>query len=158
MFHTLKSSYHQYNEKYGKYAPATFFMGGVFFDILTLGRIDQWATILQEFLFLGLAALILTFEIRSSINENSPKLLKAIWNYHVETIHFLFGGLLSAFTIFYFKSSSGIESFFFISFLVAFLVLNETQRAYMYSLAINIGLDALAAEVLKFRSWLDIKV
>ena len=45
--------------------------------------------------------------------------------YHESLVHFLFGGLLSAYTIFYFKSSSLINSAVFMLVLVGLLVLNE---------------------------------
>jgi hypothetical protein len=126
---SLKNQYSALNQKYGAYIPALFFLLGVLFDMLTLGRIDQLSTLIQEAVFLFLIALFLYAEINNSMDDSvggsKNKFLKDIWRYRVEISHFLLGGLLSAFTIFYFKSSSNFFSLLFILFLVLILISNE---------------------------------
>jgi len=127
MLSVLKQTYVLMKVKYGKFAPAAFFIGGVLFDVVTLGRVDQVGTLLQEFIFLTIAGFILFLEIKGGLSRESRKWMIFIWDYHIEIIHFLFGGLLSAFTIFYFKSTSSVSSILFIALLASFLVLNEIE-------------------------------
>ncbi|MCB0385374.1 MAG: DUF2914 domain-containing protein, partial [Bdellovibrionales bacterium] len=112
-----------------KYLTAEFFVAGFLFDILTLKRIDEWLTIVQQGVFLLLAVFLLVLKTkRWDPPETWPKLLHTGWGYRVEAMHFLFGSLLSAFTVFYFKSSSLIVSFGFLAVLCALLVANELKR------------------------------
>lgn len=116
-------------QKNEKFLAAEFFLSGFIFDIVTLQRIDDQLTIVQQGLFL---VLILIFLILKTIAWNPPSHwpswgLKA-WSFHVEALHFLFGSLLSGFMVFYFKSSSVFTSAGFLLVLLILLVANEFQR------------------------------
>lgn len=111
---------------YESYFPATFFAGGFAFDVATLGRIDHWVTLLQQGVFLLMIGGLLTFEARFDVRGLPfPGWFERHKGYYESLMHFLFGGLLSAYTIFYFKSSSLMNSAIFMLLLVALLILNE---------------------------------
>ncbi|HEY1288947.1 MAG TPA: DUF2914 domain-containing protein [Burkholderiales bacterium] len=136
----------------------TFFIAGFLFDILTLGRIDSWFTIGQQAIYLFVISLILVQMLRAEAPAaaapaaaavaqpdaapvaafaTSPaaapaaggsRLRRRYLEYRNPAIHFLLGALLSAYTLFFFKSSSLLVSFGFMGVLVALLVANESAR------------------------------
>ncbi|MCB9024818.1 MAG: DUF2914 domain-containing protein [Bdellovibrionaceae bacterium] len=115
------------NEKFKKYSPAVFFVCGFLFDIITLDEVDNLLSLIQQCLYISFAGFILRFSFLQ--HEGlwvAPEKMKKIWKYQNEIIHFLLGGLLSVYTLFYFVSSSFSVSFFFLFFMFAVLVLNET--------------------------------
>ena len=111
----------------------TFFVAGFLFDILTLGRIDSWLTIAQQGIYLALITVVLV-QMLLAEQRPAPDLAAASgWRrryleYRNPAIHFLLGALLSAYTLFFFKSSSLLVSFGFMGVLVALLVANESAR------------------------------
>ena len=122
----LGSRLRRFHAQYEAYLPATFFSGGFAFDVATLGRIDHWVTILQQGVFLLMIGSLLTFEARFDVRGLPlPAWFEKHKGYYESLMHFLFGGLLSAYTIFYFKSSSLLSSALFLLLLVALLILNE---------------------------------
>ena len=111
---------------YEPYLPASCFAGGFGFDVATSGRIDHWVTLVQQGVFLLLIGSLLAFEARFDVRGLPlPRWFEDHKGWHESLVHFLFGGLLSAYTIFYFKSSSSLHSAVFMLLLVALLVLNE---------------------------------
>ncbi len=131
-------------ELYGAYLPATFFIGGFGFDVATLGRIDHWVTLFQQALFLLLIGGLLALETASSFQpEDRPSWVVKSAPYRSALLHFLFGGLLSAYTIFYFKSTSTLPSFFFMVLLVLLLVLNEHSLLQKRGLVVKYVLFSL---------------
>jgi len=108
---------------------AVFFAAGFLFDILTLSRIDDVATLVQQGLYLVvLGALMIMDERYRAGLAAPPRWLAKAWRFSQDAIHFLFGSLLSSFTLFYLKSSSGFASVFFMSILGGLLVANELPR------------------------------
>jgi hypothetical protein len=111
----------------------TFFIAGFLFDILTLGRIDSWLTIAQQATYLLLITVVLV-QMLLSEQRPAPDLAAASrWKrwyleYRNPAIHFLLGALLSAYTLFFFTSSSLLVSFGFMGVLVLLLVANESAR------------------------------
>jgi hypothetical protein len=111
----------------------SFFVAGFLFDILTLGRIDSLLTIAQQATYLLLITVVL---VQMLLSERQPALDLAAasrWKrwyleYRNPAIHFLLGALLSAYTLFFFKSSSLLVSFGFMAVLVVLLVANESER------------------------------
>jgi len=105
---------------------AVFFAAGFLFDILTLSRIDDVATLVQQGLYLVVLSGLMSLDerYRAGVAE-PPRWLAKAWPFSEDAIHFLFGSLLSSFTLFYLKSSSGFSAFLFMSVLCALLVANE---------------------------------
>jgi MFS family permease len=117
--------------KLGDYLPAIFFAAGFIWDALTIGR-NVAATDLIIFAgYLLAAALILFITSRPSfILADESKLptrlyilVTSRWPYFL--LQFLFGSLLSALFILYFKSSSHWLAWLMCLFLAGLLVANE---------------------------------
>jgi hypothetical protein len=97
----------QYVEKYKPYFPASFFIGGFVFDLLTVSRIDEGLQLLQQFVYLVIIGFLLVAEKSPKVeNFFSTGFRLKIWEYRYEIIHLLLGSLLSVYMIFYFKSAS----------------------------------------------------
>lgn len=112
--------------RHEKYGPAAFFIAGFVFDVVTLGRIDDGLMILQQVIYLVFIGTYLIVEMRDAVSPfNVPRSLKKVWEYREEIVHFVFGSLLSLYTLFYFKSASLATSFTFMVILVAMLFANE---------------------------------
>jgi hypothetical protein len=112
---------------------AGFFVGGFLFDILTLGRIDHWLTIAQHATYLTVSSLILVQMLLAQGQPQPdaaslPRLRRWYLQYRTPALHFLLGALLSAYTVFFFKSSSLLVSFGFMAVLVGLLFVNESAR------------------------------
>jgi hypothetical protein len=111
----------------------TFFIAGFLFDILTLGRIDAGLTIGQQAVYLTLVTIVLVHMLLSERQPApdvaaAPRAKRWYFEYRHPAIHFLLGALLSAYTLFFFKSSSLLVSFGFMSVLVGLLLANESAR------------------------------
>jgi len=105
---------------------AVFFTAGFLFDILTLSRIDDVATLVQQGVYLVLLGGLMSLDERYRAGVAvPPRWLVKAWPFSEDAIHFLFGSLLSSFTLFYLKSSSGFSAILFMSVLCALLVANE---------------------------------
>ncbi|HUP56631.1 MAG TPA: DUF2914 domain-containing protein [Bdellovibrionota bacterium] len=115
--------------KHERWWPIAFFLGGFLFDVVTLSRIDSVASILQQFVYLTIIALILGFEIIVAAGRPAPQgRIGRLWSYQEVAVHFMLGSLLSQYTLFFFKSSSLRTSFLFMAVLLALLVVNEFKR------------------------------
>lgn len=115
------------HNKYHRYIPAVFFLLGFIFDLITLGRIDDILGIVIQALYLLILFLLLGFKIKQDQHPTLGKLTSLIVEYFDDLFHFLTGSLLSAFTIFYFKSTSISNSLIFMLIMSGILIYNETQ-------------------------------
>jgi hypothetical protein len=113
-----------WHKKYQSYIPALFFLSGFLFDLMTIGDIDELINILTQATYLIVAGHILYLD-SLGIKETKNKYYQYYLTYKEDIFHFLLGSLLSAFTIFYFKSASLANSFIFMFILTALLLLNE---------------------------------
>lgn len=106
-----------------------FFCAGFAVDLLTLGRIDSAPVLFRQGLFLCALAALLLLEHRHRVGLFVPVgRVASAWARHEAALHFLFGGLLSNFTLFYFKSASGLGGRGFLVLLGGLLVANELPR------------------------------
>ena len=123
---------------------AVVFAAGVLFDIVTLTRIDNLANLLQQGLYLALLAGLMVQEERYGAGVAvPPALIMKAWRYSEDAIHFLLGSLLSVFTLFYLKSTSGVASVVFLAFLCTLLVANELPRFREWGPVVRFGLLSL---------------
>jgi hypothetical protein len=124
------------------------FVGGFLFDILTTGRIDSWLLIGQQALYLVVitaALLQMLFEEGRPPPPIGNMFVIKRWYYEFRTaiVHFLLGSLISLHTIFFFKSSSLLVSFFVLAILSFLLVVNEFNRFKALGLAFKFALLSL---------------
>ena len=122
----------------------TVFCLGFIFDLLTLGRIDDLLNLLQQALYLVLLGGLLICEIR--IATGTLKLTgkkQRLWEYHNLVVHFLFGSLLSAYTIFYYTSASALTSFIFIILLAGLMLANEIPKIQNLGLPVRVILYSI---------------
>jgi hypothetical protein len=123
-----------------------FFVAGFLFDILTLGRIDAGLTIGQQAVYLFAVTAVLVHVLLGEEATNAPsggRWKRWYLEYRKPAIHFLLGALLSAYTLFFFKSSSLLVSFGFMGVLVGLLLVNESARFKALGLPFKFALLAL---------------
>lgn len=131
-------------EKYKKFFPAAFFVAGFLFDIITLSRIDDALSIIQQLIYLIAITTILRFKTMQDGGVWAPSArVEKFWLFHNEALHFLLGSLLSLYTIFFFVSSSLSTSFVFMFIMFAVLVANELPVFQKQGLMLKYGLFAL---------------
>lgn len=129
-----------YYSKYGRFAPIVFFFGGFAWDNLTLTRIDRVSDNLILFAYLSLlGGLIVLVNLIESGNVRKPFLLR-FYDWYPLGIQFLFGGLLSSYVVFYFKSASLSKTAIFVVILAILLVANEFLENRLKNLYLQISL------------------
>lgn len=105
---------------------------GFLFDVLTIRRIDNLYFIIQQGFYLVVLGFFLILEIRQKTGK------KDLWKYHNLVVHFLFGALLSIYTIFYYTSASAITSFLYIVLLGGLMLVNESNKARAVGLPVRV--------------------
>ncbi len=120
------------------------FFGGFVFDLLTLGRIDDLFNLIQQAVYLMLLGTLLVCEIKIKMGTLvlQGKAAK-FWQYHDLIVHFLFGSLLSVYTIFYYTSASAITGIFFILLLAGLMTANEFPQIQKIGLPVRVILFAI---------------
>jgi hypothetical protein len=125
-----------------------FFAGGFVFDILMVDRVDSWLTIGQQILYLAVVTMAL---MQMLFEEGGPplefggmsRLKRWYYKYRAAITNFFLGTLLNLYTIFFFKSSSLLVSFSFLTVLVFLLLLNEFNRFKWLGLSFKFALLGL---------------
>ncbi len=126
-----------------RYQNPLIFIGGFLFDAVTLKRIDSWVDLALQFLYLAALTFLLIYQTKESRGLWAPQGFTArVWAYNVEALHFLYGGLLSPYTILYFKSSSGTRPIIFFLLIVALLFINEMPHIRRMGHRLRLGLYA----------------
>ncbi|RKH39413.1 DUF2914 domain-containing protein [Corallococcus sicarius] len=152
---TLVDRVQAFRAKHEKQEMALFFFAGFLYDVLTLSPVDDTLTEVQNFVYLAFLAGLLMLEQRYPEGVEPPKLLQKVWRFREDGVHFFLGSLLSAFTLFLFKSSSGITPLVFLAFMFSLLVANELPRFRQLGPVIRIGLFSLCV-TLYFASLLPV--
>jgi hypothetical protein len=151
-------------EKHQKYFDVGVFLGGFFFDLLTLSGVDDLLNVSQQLIYLFLLGTFLVLEIKEEVLQAQfSDTWKKIWKYKILIIHFVLGSLLSVYTIFFFKSASIWSSFIFIMIIVGLLILNELPfvqnlglrlRTVLFSLCVGSFFAIHLPLLFGFVSWL----
>lgn len=133
------------------FMPAVFFLLGVTYDTVTLTRIDRLQDNLVLMLYLALLGTLIILTGRLGI-EPPPdreqltslpaftRWVLASRPYFPMASQFLLGGLFSAYTIFYSRSTSFTGTAVFFSLLIALLVINEFLRDRLSNLRLLVSL------------------
>jgi hypothetical protein len=130
--------------KYEKYFSPLALLAGFIWDNLTLQRIDLWLEnlIMISYLLLALVCIVVINAYEAGrIKFAFIEKMIGIFPY---ILQFTFGGLFSAFVIFYTRSSSIIASWPFLLVLAALLVGNELFREQYRRLAFQMSIYFLA--------------
>ncbi len=156
----LKSKFSELYTKHEAQLMIAFFVGGFLFDLITLSDPDDLFAIFQQVAYLTIIGMILYYDVLNSFQKiQIPKKLTKVWEYRQLVVHFLFGSLLSLYSIFYFKSSSLLSSFVFIIIIGAILIANEMSRVQsaghwlkfgMFILCLNAFFSMLYPTILGF--------
>ncbi|RUO91726.1 DUF2914 domain-containing protein [Corallococcus sp. AB018] len=152
---TLVDRVQAFRAKYEKQEMALFFFAGFLYDVLTLSPVDDALTEVQNFVYLAILAGLLVLEQRYPEGVEPPKLLVKVWRFREDALHFLMGSLLSAFTLFLFKSSSGFTPLLFMAGMFGLLVANELPRFRQLGPVIRVAVFSLCV-TLYFASLLPV--
>jgi len=133
----------EFRARHEKWEMAAFFLVGFLYDVLTLSRVDDTLTMVQQFAYLGVLASLLMLEQRYPVGTEPPKVLAKVWRWREDAIHFFYGSLLSTFMLFFFKSASGIVAVLFLSSIFALLVANELPRFRQLGPVIRVALFSM---------------
>src|ERR1035437_6928795 len=105
-------------------------LGGFIFDAVSLKRVDLfWENLwVAAHLIVAAGGIILINLYEKKKDKLSPKVAGLIHFWLIIIIQFAFGGLLSTFLVFYFRSGTLGSSWPFMLFLAAVFILNERLR------------------------------
>src|SRR5699024_4089331 len=118
----------QFLNRHKKYALVIFFIGGFFWDSVTLGLVDGWYSYPVLFTYLICLTIFLYIYHLSIADHWEHPVIKEIENYAPLGIQFFLGGLSSAYVIFFFRSVSLTKTAIFFLLLVALLISNELLK------------------------------
>lgn len=120
-----------------------FFVGGFLFDSLTMSRIDNVLDLALQTFYLSMITVILVAQVAVQQGRWIPQgWITKFWHYETEAIHFFYGGLLSGYIVFYFKSASASRSAFFLILVAVLMVANEMPQVKKAGARLRIGLHA----------------
>jgi hypothetical protein len=127
-----------------RYHNIFFFVGGFIFDALTLRRIDSILDLVLQFGYLLVIVLIVFYGTKEKYELWKPsERISKLWRFHVEALHFIYGSLLSAYVIFYLKSSTFSRTAFFLALVIVLMFANEMPQLRKAGSKMRIGLFAL---------------
>lgn len=123
-----KSSFRNSIRKNQKYLLVCFFVGGFIFDSLTLGRIDRTYDLVV--LCLHMSSLTVTLYLYNLMDDGKWKntFFERYQIYFPLAIQFFFGGLSSAYVIYFSRSVSLSKTITFFVILLALLLANELLK------------------------------
>jgi len=119
-------------------------ISGFVFDALTLKRVDTFLEncwILVHLIIVGVFITLIHLKEGEKGDEKNPS--KAHF-WYVNVLQFFFGGLLSVFLVFYFRSTDIFVTWPFLFLLILAFIANESLKKYYIRLSFQIGLFFLS--------------
>ena len=117
------------------------FVAGFLFDLLTMQRIDAWTDLAIQLAYLLGLTLLLIYQQREATGVWVPgRFTQRWWRYNVDALHFLYGGLLSAYVVLYLRSSTFARPAIFLVLLVAVMIVNEVPLVRRAGYSLRLGL------------------
>jgi Protein of unknown function (DUF2914) len=124
-----------------RHSAEAMFVAGSLFDFLTMQRIDAWADLTFQLAYLlGLTGLLVLQQREAAGRWTPGGAVARAWQYNVEALHFLYGGLLSAYVVLYFRSSTFARPAIFLLLLVGLMLVNEVPHARRAGYRVRLGL------------------
>jgi len=114
-------------------------LGGFAFDALTLKRVDTFWENLWIVVHLAVVAICILLVNRTENHGADPKDPSKAHFWFINTLQFFFGGLLSTFLVFYFRSGSLRVSWPFLLILGAAFVANEKLKHHYARLTFQLS-------------------
>ncbi|MDC0008184.1 DUF2914 domain-containing protein [bacterium] len=122
------SAIRRFVRKHERYVPITFFIGGFIFDTLTLGRIDRlYDLIVLSLHMTSLTVMLYLFNLAED-GKWKNTFLEGYEEYFPLAIQFFFGGLSSAFVIYFSRSVSLSKTVSFFIILIGLFLANELLK------------------------------
>jgi hypothetical protein len=132
-------------KKYAKQEHVLFFVCGFIFDLWLLEGIDSRPMLIHQGSYLFLLTVLMAVDHHYTV-KGAPT--KGLWakalEWRLDVIHFLFGTLLNAFMVFYFKAASSLLAFVFMLVLAGVLLANELPRFRKLGPLMRMGLYSFA--------------
>jgi hypothetical protein len=124
-----------------RHSTPAMFVAGFLFDFFTMQRIDAWADLAFQLAYLAALTLLLVFQHRELAGRWTPgSLTSRFWHYNLEALHFVYGGLLSAYVVLYLRSSTSARPLVFLLLLIAVMVINEVPLVRGAGYRLRLGL------------------
>jgi len=142
--HFLQKKIKIFCTRYKKYVSSAVLLLGFVVDNFTFTRIDLWFDNLVLFFYLILVALGIIFINLHNEGILKSKLIEKVSFWFVFLMQYAFGGLFSAFFIFYSRSGSFSTSWFFIFLLIGLMVSNELFKERYLRFEFQVSLFFLA--------------
>lgn len=130
--------------KYEHYLSPMALIGGFIFDNLTLRRIDLLVDNLLMLAYLFIAYLIIFFFSAYNAGRLRGRAVERFADVAPYILQFVFGGLFSAFVVFYLRSASLLTSWPFIICLAILLIGNEVFRERYLRLVFRLSIFFIA--------------
>ena len=134
------SAMNKFLKKHQKYAPLTFFIGGFIFDSLTLGRIDRLYDLIVLCLHMSLLSITLYLYNLADDGKWKNTFLEKYEEYFPLAIQFFFGGLSSAYVIYFSRSVSLSKTVCFFIILLALFFANEFLKQRISNKYLQFGI------------------
>ena len=142
---TLRERIRAFRGRHKRLETVLFFAGGFCFDLLLLERIDSVPMLIHQGSYLLLLSILLTVDHHFAFGGEPRGRWGKILHWRTELIHFLFGTLLNAFLVFYFKAAAGWWALAFLSGLCALLLANEMEAFRKLGPMMRVALWSFAA-------------
>ncbi len=138
MITAYKNKFLKYYEENETKMDVIFFLAGFVLDIVTLSDIDDYFSIIQQVVYLGIIAVVIYYEILFRMFKWKPTgKIEKVWEYRTLILHFLLGSLLNLYSLFYIKSASVFHSLIFLAAMLLLVCANELPGVKKSNLSIK---------------------